>query len=277
MRMNMLLRKPVRYIKFQRLFYEGEADAGQEGQNQEGKGQEGKGQESRKFSQEEVNGFIAKDRDKIRKENARLLDDLKKLREEGLTPEVKSELENRIQQLEDAGKTQEQLKAEEIDRVNKKWEKEHAKEKQRGDNALKMYSDYRTRTEILENSTSKKLLGEKTARNPNQIVELLMPKTYMAERLDDQGKPTGELIPRVKLPDIKDGKPTTLDLTVTEAVKRMSEMEDHGNLFNSGVNGGLGGGNNSSKSEGGPPTDTNAFMGQWFDKDKSKRKTMIGP
>jgi len=61
--------------------------------------------------------------------------------------------------------------------------------------------------------------------------------------MDDNGEPTGMLAPKVKFPDTdKDGKSVILDLTVTEAVKRMKELTDqYGNLFKGTAAGGIGG------------------------------------
>ena len=68
-----------------------------------------------------------------------------------------------------------------------------------------------------------------------------------AEELDSEGKPTGKLIPKVKLQDKdKDGKPVTLELLVPEAIKRMKEMEQYFNLFKGEGTGGIGGMNRGS-------------------------------
>jgi hypothetical protein len=224
----------------------------------------------KKFTQDDVNRFLKQDRDRAKKENETLLGQLQKLRDEGLTPEARQELESRIQQIEDAGKTQDQLRQEEIS----KWEKKYNKDLSAKDETIKTwqnrYQEYRFNTDVVGAATSKDVMGENVAYNPSQIVSLLRPHMYFAEEVGEDGKPTGELIPRVKLPDIKDNKPTVLDLTVTEAVKRMKDMDSHKNLFHSGATGGLGGGNlfggNANNFN---PNDTKAFM-EKYSKEGSK-------
>ena len=55
------------------------------------------------------------------------------------------------------------------------------------------------------------------------------------------------MIAKVEFSDTdKEGKPVTLDLTIAEAVKRMSEMDEYANLFKSEGTGGVGGVNRGS-------------------------------
>lgn len=226
-----------------------------------------------KYSQDQVNKLLKKDREGHTKKNQEVLNELRQLRESGLTPEAKEQLELRIQELEDQGKTKEQLSAEQYNKDKKKWEGETAKEKAAREKADKRYAEYRTRNDILSAASSKTLLGENVAKNPEQIVDLLMHRSYIADEKDSEGVATGELIPRVKLRGMdKDNKPTTFDMSVTEAVKYLSESEDHANLFLSGATGGVGGTNVNSKGKGGktgPPEDTAEFMSGWK-KDKNK-------
>ena len=85
---------------------------------------------------------------------------------------------------------------------------------------------------------------------PNQLVSILKPDTNLAEILDDEGKPTGELEPKVRFVDKdKEGKKITLSLTVPEAVKKMTEQDQHLNLFKGKGTGGLGGANRGGDSK----------------------------
>jgi len=65
--------------------------------------------------------------------------------------------------------------------------------------------------------------------------------------MDKDGKPTGGHITKVRFNSIgKDNQPVVLDLTVDEAVKKMSETPEFLNLFRSEGTGGFGDRNNSN-------------------------------
>ncbi len=100
----------------------------------------------------------------------------------------------------------------------------------------------------------------------------LAPATRLVPELDEDNKPTGQLIPRVKVTTVKDGKPVPMEMTVTEAVKWMSEQDEHAPLFNSGATGGLGAGPNNPRRSGSdpdePPTDPREYV-EWRKKHRS--------
>jgi len=180
------------------------------------------------LTQEKVNAILAEEKKKSQKAHQDTLDQLKALKKQAnLTSEERSELEKKIETIESTLKTEEQLAAENA----KKAENRHKKE-------LGSMEEKKTKWKTrYTNSTIDGALrdaceveGQK-AYYPKQVLAILRPDTHLIEALDKDGKPTGDLVPQVKFKDQKDGKSITLDLSVNDAVKRMSEMKEHANLF----------------------------------------------
>jgi hypothetical protein len=98
------------------------------------------------------------------------------------------------------------------------------------------------------------------AFSAGQLVELLEGRARLVEEMDAEGNPIPDsFIVKVKFKDTdKQGNAVTLDLSVAEVIKRMKEKpEEFGNLFKSGVSGGLGGtaGPNPRRDNSKPPSD----------------------
>jgi hypothetical protein len=209
------------------------------------------------FTQDEVNRMIKNDKDKSRRERDDYLNELTKLRDQGITGENLDALNKRIEQLTNEGKTKEQLAKEAADKSNKAWQKKLSDAEAIGAKWKGEYETYRKQTEIFSAATANK------AYNPEQVYQIIRGSTSLVDETTEDGKPTGKLVARVKLTDVdKDGKPVDLDLSVSEAVKRMTEMPVHANLFASAASGGLGGGNHNRNGSGGNtiPTDMEAYM-----------------
>jgi len=92
------------------------------------------------------------------------------------------------------------------------------------------------------------------AIQPRQIVSILGNTTRLTEVLGEDGKPTGRYAPVVTFNDQdKEGKPVTLELSPGDAIKRMRELPEYGNLFKGTAKGGLGEGGGAAGSRGGQP------------------------
>lgn len=199
----------------------------------------------KKFSQADLNKYIKQDKDKTKKDNEKLLQELKMFKEQGLTPEIKESFQARITELENQGKTQEQIAKERQDKLAKEYETKLTTKSQEAEFWKNNYTTYRLDSEI------KDAAGKKKARNPDQVLAILKPNTSFREIMGEDKKPTGSFDTRVKWNDKdKDGQPITLDLSITEAIDRMAESESHANLFDSGTNGGLGGFNSPGRKNG---------------------------
>lgn len=191
------------------------------------------------FTQEQVNTFVAEERrkqQKIIESNVAQLEQLKKSK--GLTEKERGDLQSKIEELNSSLMTKEQLAAKEREKL--------LNEHKRSTETLTSERDeWKTR---FQTSTIKRSIMDEALKadafNPSQIVELLASKTRLVEVLDAEQNPIpGEFVPKIKMADTdKDGQPITLDLTVAEALKRMRDRADeYGNLFKSGIAGGLGG------------------------------------
>jgi hypothetical protein len=199
----------------------------------------------RRYTQTEVNGMMKADKDAAKKERDKLQADLQKMKDEGLTTENMEALQRRIDDLASEGKTQEERTKEAL--ASK--DKEHAKQLGMTQAEAKKwrldYEKYRAESEILAAASHYK------ADNPTQIHKLLKSDVVYVEKLDANNKGTGEWLPKVRMEVTEDGVTKALDMSPMDAVKKMTEMEEHHNLFNSGASSGIGGGNNGgSKSSG---------------------------
>ncbi len=212
-----------------------------------------------KFTQEQLNRFVADERRKLQKQNEKTIAQLEILRKNAsLTELEKQSLEDRIETIKNDFLSKEQIAQKEQQKVKQKQQEEL-------DNVKKEVTRWRSLYE--ETTVDNTLLGaaasDQDVFNGRQILELLKPKTRLVEELDSEsGKPTGRFTPRVRLPGKdKDGNPITLELTAEEAVKQMKEnTSEYGNLFKSNVIKGVGGSNNGDTRRGNePPTDPAAF------------------
>lgn len=212
---------------------------GNKGGGDSGDGGSGK---TRTYSQEEVNRLLARDRHKDRTEKEQLAKKLQMFQEHGLTEDVKQQLEATIETLQNEGKTKEQLAKEEKDRLEKKHQTELTKAKTDADHWKKQFQSFKIERDLLDAAGSAEVEGEKRkAKNSKQILALLLPSTTLVEELNPTDKkPTGRYNTRVTMTELKDGEEVTLSLSPAEAVARLAASEEHFNLFESGLNGGLG-------------------------------------
>lgn len=213
-----------------------------------------------KFSQEDVNRFLADERRKLQKQNERTikqLDELKKSTQ--LTSEEKEKLETRIEDLKNEFLTKEELSKKEVKRESEKSKRELETYQKEAEKWRSLFATKTIERDILDAAGS-------DAYNNRQILQILKPDARLVEELGEDGQPTGGHVTRIKYAGKdKDGNPIPLDLTVTEAIKQMKEDADQfGNLFRSGANGGLGGNNsNVNRNTNGPPSEPAAFR-RWL-------------
>ena len=98
-------------------------------------------------------------------------------------------------------------------------------------------------TRYTEETVNRSIIDEASkaeAYNPSQFVALLRPMSIMTQN------ESGKFDIRVSYPATKDGKPIELDLSVEEAIAKMSEAKEYLNLFKANAAGGLGGTNKGS-------------------------------
>lgn len=204
-----------------------------------GGGAGGKGDDNApKFTQAQVNKLLAENKRNLQKTVETQVKELENLRKsKSLSDKERDQLSTRIEELNNSLLTKEQLTVKEREKLATQHKQEREMLTGERDFWKNAFHDSTITRSIADEAAGAE------AYSTSQIVELLKSKTRLVEVLDEEGKPIpGEFIAKVKLTDTdKEGKPTTLDLTVKEALKRMKDREsDFGNLFKSGVAGGLG-------------------------------------
>jgi len=179
--------------------------------------------------QDKVNTLLAEDKRKHQDAHRKTLEELQALKTKAtLSSEERSELEKRIADTTKDLQTREQTAASEREKLVKAHKKELEVLNTERDSWKKRFTESTIKTSIISAAAA----SSPKAVNPEQILVILQPNTRLVEELDGEGKPTGNLIPKISFKD-KDskGKPVVLDLSPSEALKRMSEMEEHFNLF----------------------------------------------
>lgn len=188
------------------------------------------------FTQDQVNGFLSEDKKKHQTAHQKTLDELEALQKKSnLSQSERDDLEKQITEtrklLETKGATAEE--------ALKKAQKAHIKEVETLTGERDLWQGRYTKSTI-SNSLTQAAVANK-AGNPAQVIAILQPITTLTEELDPKGKPTGQLVPMVAWKDKDDkGKDVALTLTPSDVVKRMSEMDEHLNLFSADGEGGQG-------------------------------------
>lgn len=179
------------------------------------------------FTQKDVNRFLAEEKRKFRgqlenteKEYKALLNSTK------LSEEERTKLEESLENVQKQLRTKEEQAKLEKKNLKEQYEGELQEWKQRAEAAESRYID----------STISRALTDAAAQgdafNPNQVVTLLRPMTKMVEEK-----------PMIDFPDVstETGESIIAQMTPDEAIKRMKQLpETYGNLFKSGVTGGVG-------------------------------------
>lgn len=214
------------------LFEEEGGDQGGQG----GGGSEGEGasQEPKTITltQEELNKMMADNRRKTTQENKELKDMLNQLQNQSqMTEQEKEELSQRLEELEKKNLTQEELTKREL----AKAQKEHATQLKTAQDSSEFWKANYTQATIARSLQDAAI--EHKAVSPEQIVILLAGSTRLKETEDNNFAPV------VDFNDVDDdGKAITLEMSPTDAVKRMVELPDkYGNLFQGNSSSGIGG------------------------------------
>jgi len=195
--------------------------------------------EDKTFTQEQVNKILAEDRRKHQGNTAKALEELEAVKAKAqLSENERTELDSRIELLNNTLLTKEEIALKEKNTLEKKYKTDFDALTEKHSTLESKYNEETITRAITDASVSTDI----DAFNPAQIVAILKPNTQLVEVLDENGKPTGAFKPMVKFDDInEDGKPVTLDLTILEACKRMTEMDNFLNLFKGKGTGGTGG------------------------------------
>lgn len=249
------------------LLYEGEGDEEtKEGETKENENKEGEGDPNKKsFTQDEVNKMVATERRKNEEKTKKIIGELETLKKSrNLTEQEQQHLSKRIEELQDQLLTKEQLAQKDKEKLQKEYTSTISQLETERDN-------WKSRFEkALVINAIHKASEEHEALDTSQIIALIQVQSpRVVQELDENGVPKDSFVPRVKMQDTdtKTGKEVTLDLTISEAVKRMKEKTENFNLFKSTVNGGLGLGSGAGRSDSdAPPIHDPAAYRKWRQK-----------
>jgi hypothetical protein len=230
----------------------GENGGGEGGENGGGEGGDDKNKKKKpptftKEQQDYFNAQLAEERRRGKEKNDKLILELQTKSQLVSTSEAeKKRIEDQIEQLRGEYLTKEENQ-------KKSVEKQLKDEREKREKAEKTAKDWETlyTEEKIERDLTDAAVEHK-AFNPEPVRAVLRPQTRITDELDNEGKPTGKKVTRVKVKKPgENGTVQIMEMTPAEAVKHMTEIPDsYGNLFNSGANGGLGG-NNFSRQSGG--------------------------
>lgn len=188
------------------------------------------------MSKADVDALLSKERATQQATTKKALEELELLKSKAtMTEQERTDLEKRIDTLSKTIQTKEEIAKAEKDKLEKEL-------KAKDEAALKERDFWKNRfTQSTIETAITTAAAKHKAYNPTQVIALLKPVTQLTEKLDEGGKPTGQLIPTATLETVdKDGKPVTLSLSVDEAMEKMKEMTEYQNLFNADGSGGTG-------------------------------------
>lgn len=196
---------------------------------------EGDDDGKKSFTQEQVNSMLAKQKEEQNKNTQKAIDELNALKKKSkLTSGETKKLEDKIEELQNQILTKEEQSARDKDKLEKDSKKQI-------EELTKQSDTWRTRFE--QSSIRRSIVDASAAHDAfsaEQIEAILMPISTLKE-LENDGEPTGDFQTRVAFKtEDKEGKPVTLDLSPTEAVKRMKESDQYLNLFKGEGQGGFG-------------------------------------
>lgn len=189
-----------------------------------------------KFTQADLDRHIgerlAKENKKHQEEKEKLLADVQKL---NLTSQQKQELEAKLEEIRVKSLSDKELVEERAKKSQKEWEAKLKDAEDAKNKAFTTYATEKMHRDLMDAAVANE------AYSPEQLVDMLQNKSRITEELDSDNKPTGNYVTKVKLTLVKDKKSQVVELEPKDAVKVMKDNpEKFGNLFKSGVLGGLG-------------------------------------
>ncbi len=212
----------------------------------------------RKFTQDEVNKFLADDRRKSQEKLSTTLAELEKFKG---TAKEKEALQQKVEELQKTFMTKEELAKQEQDKAKAKYENELSDTKKKAETWESLFIKNYASNEIVKAAEKHK------AYSATQLEALLTNKVVVRPKTDELGNPTGafEAVTTVNVKD-KDGTEKPLEMTIVEAVGKMRELPEYGNLFlvdgKPGVGTTINNGSVPNTGNGPPPVDPSAYR-EW--------------
>lgn len=210
----MKINDPLLFLKVPQIsYFEGGDEPGQE---------PGQGDSPKSFTQEDFDKFQA---EQVAK-NQELVEELETLQTSAkLTATERDTLKGRIDSLRRESMSKEELLKAEKEETEQKYQKRIQELEGSEKKWEKTFKTSFKQAEILK--------AAEGAYNPTQVYTMIKDSSEVVDVLDEDEKPTGTYKTVVNFDtQDKEGKPITLQLSPSEAVKKMKDMPDmYGNLF----------------------------------------------
>ena len=217
--------------------YEEEGEQQPAGASDEGQGQnQPAGDTIPPELQEKVNAIIAAEKRKFQAEAQKAVQEVKNLQTKvAMTTEERTELESRLENIQKTLQTKEEQARDKTVKLERQYQTQIAELTKERDSWKTKHIDAQITQSIIQAAVEHK------AFNPEQMIAILRPQVQLVEDFDDTGKPTGKTVPKVDFTTYdEDNKPKQLTLTVQEAMKQMTTMDQYLNLFKGEGVGGFG-------------------------------------
>lgn len=188
--------------------------------------------------QDDLNAMMAENRRKLTQQNTELVKQLEDLkRNTALTQDERDALQTRITQLEEQYMSKEELAKREATKQQREFETKLQKATEQGERWQSLYADSTIQRAWQDAALEGKVLQPAIPG----VVDMFRHQTQLTEVMEN-GQPTGRYTPVVKFNDVnEDGQNVVLDLSPTEAIKRMKELPDrYGYLFEGTATSGIG-------------------------------------
>jgi len=197
---------------------------------------EGKG---KTYSQEDIDKLLGEERRKGNEAARAAMSELEALKPKlNMTKQERDEMDARIKELNARLMTNEEIAAQEQAKLRKAHEDTVAELTSKAEKWQRQFTDAAIERAITDAAVVNDVY------NPSQVVSLLRNSTRLVPKLDSEGHATGQFEPMVQLDAPgADGEIKSLELSPTEALKRMRDMTGYLNLFKGTGVGGLGSGN----------------------------------
>jgi hypothetical protein len=171
----------------------------------------------------------------IKAEKQKLIDQMNgMLKSKQLSDDERTQLKARVDELESQVMTKEELAAKAVKKARDEAEADKAKIRAEADQYKKLFT---------ESTVKAALFGaaqEAGAYSAEQVHGLLAGRTILEPVLDDEGKPTGQYVPKTTVHVLDGDKRVEKTLPASEAVKAFLELPENKNLVNTSAKAGGG-------------------------------------
>jgi len=225
-----------------------------------------------KFTQADLNKFLAEDRRKHQGQIGRIQQTLEEtLANKNLTTQERDQLAGRLSELENEGRTKEQQAAHERKQLEEQLNAKLAEEWKGRTTAETKYCEAVVKQSLTDAA------AKADAWRQDQLATILRQMSRTEQTKDESGKYTGEFKVVIDLPDMNDaGEAVTTVHTPDSAVKRMKELPNsYGNLFKSGVVSGIGSGSGAGVVTNGK-LDVRKLTPQQYQEIRAKNPELLG-